>query len=191
MTRRRAITVLCLAAILSLASTPRAQIVATTQAGVTIVDPGSNRFTTYVVTVPFGIFTANAVTQDVTIATVPKKFKVMFLIADVTQAFVCAGTCTTSTLSMTAGKTAGGAEYLASFDIDAAAATFGLTSAQGGTVFVTGAAVPVQGGDIPSWTANTTVQARITSGTGAVGNGTVTNFNAGSITFYLTGMALP
>jgi len=168
-----------------------AQITPTTQAGAIIVDPGSNRYTTYVVTFPFGVFTANAVTQDITIATVPKKFKVMGLIADVTTAFVCGAVCTTSTLSMTAGKTAGGNEYLASFDLDAAVATFGLTSAQGGTLFVTGAAVPVQGGDIPSWTASTTIQARFTSGTGNVGNGTVTNLNAGSVTFYLSGIALP
>lgn len=188
---RRLITILCLAAVLSLASTVQAQIVATTAASATVVDPGSNRFTTYVVTFPFGAFVCAATTCDITIATVPKKFKVMFLVADVTTAFVCAGTCTTATLSMTAGKTAGGNEYLASFDIDAAVATFGLTSAQGGTVFVTGAAVPVQGGDIPSWTANTTVQARLTSGTGNIGTGTATNFNAGSITFYLTGLALP
>lgn len=174
-----------------LARSASAQITPTTQTGAVQVDLGSNRFTTYVVTFPFALFTAAAVTQDITIATVPKKFKVMFLIADVTQAFVCAATCTTATLSMTAGKTAGGAEYLATFDIDAAAATFGLTSAQGGTVFVTGAAVPVQGGDIPSWTAGTTVQARLTSGTGNIGTGTATNFNAGSVTFYLTGLALP
>lgn len=184
--------IVLLALVLSLIAGPvSAQIVATTQAGAVVNDPGSNRFTTYVVTFPFALFIAAAVTQDITIATVSKKFKVMFLIADVTQAFVCAATCTTSTLSMTAGKTAGGNEYLASFDIDAAAATFGLTSAQGGTVFVTGAAVPVQGGDVPSWTANTTVQARLTSGTGNIGTGTATNFNAGSVTFYLTGLALP
>lgn len=168
-----------------------AQITPPGGAGITIVDPGSNRLTTIVVTYNFAAFTAAAVTQDITIGTVPRRFKVLWLIADVTQAFVCAATCTTATLSMTAGKTAGGNEYLASFDIDAAAATFGLTSAQGGTVFVTGAAVPVQGGDIPSWTAATTVQARLTSGTGNIGTGTATNFNAGSITFYLTGYALP
>lgn len=168
-----------------------AQITPPGGSGITIVDIGSNRLTTLVVTYNFAAFTANAVTQDITIGTVPKKFKVLWLIADVTQAFVCAATCTTATLSMTAGKTAGGAEYLASFDIDAAAATFGLTSAQGGTVLVTGAAVPVQGGDIPSWTAATTVQARLTSGTGNIGTGTATNFNAGSITFYLSGYALP
>lgn len=186
---RRVLIVAALIASLGRVST--AQITPTTAAGAVLVDPGSNRFTTYVVTVPFGSFVCAAVTCDVTIATVPKKFKVMALIADVTVAFVCAGTCTTSTLSMTAGKTAGGNEYLASFDIDAAVATFGLTSAQGGTVFVTGAAVPVQGGDIPSWTAATSVQVRLTSGTGNIGTGTATNFNAGSITFYLSGTALP
>lgn len=136
-------------------------------------------------------FTAAAVTQDITIGIVPKKFKVLWVVADVTTAFTCASVCTTSTLSMTVGKTAGGNEYLASFDLDAAIATFGLTSAQGGTAFVTGAAVPVQGGDIPSWTAATTVQARFTSGTGNIGTGTATNLGVGSITFYLTGYALP
>lgn len=180
-----------LCGLLLLAVPVSGQITPTTTPGAVIVDPGSNRLTTYVVTFPFGAFTANATTQDITIATVPKKFKVVGLVADVTVAFVCAAVCTTSTLSMTAGKTAGGSEYLASFDLDAAIATFGLTSAQGGTVFVTGAGVPVQGGDIPSWTTTTTIQARFTSGTGNIGNGTVTNLNAGSVTFYLTGLALP
>jgi hypothetical protein len=184
--RRLALFVLLLCAV-----PVSAQITPPGGAGITVVDTGSNRLTTLVVTYNFAAFTANAVTQDITIGTVPKKFKVLWLVADVTQAFVCAAVCTTSTLSMTAGKTAGGNEYLASFDLDAAAATFGLSSAQGGTAFVTGAAVPVQGGDIPSWTAATTVQARFTSGTGNVGNGTVTNLNAGSVTFYLTGVALP
>lgn len=186
---KRALMTMALIASLGVVGT--AQITPTTAAGAVVVDPGSNRFTTYVVTFPAAAFTAAAVTQDITIATVPKKFKVMFLVADVTTAFTCASVCTGTTLSMTAGKTAGGSEYLASFDLDAAVATFGLTSAQGGTVFVTGAAVPVQGGDIPSWTATTTVQARFTSGTGNIGNGTVTNLGVGSVTFYLTGLALP
>ncbi len=177
--------------LLTLATPVAAQITPTTAAGAIVIDPGSTRLTTYVVTFPASAFVCSAVTCDITIATVPKKFKVMGLVADVTVAFTCASVCTTSTLSMTAGKTAGGNEYLASFDLDAAVATFGLTSAQGGTVFVTGAGVPVQGGDIPSWTANTTIQARFTSGTGNIGNGTVTNLGVGSVTFYLTGLALP
>lgn len=151
--------------------------------GITVNDAGSVRRTLYKVTVNFTAFTTNAVTQDVTLATIPAKARLVAVLADLTQAFVCASVCTTSTLSVTVGKTAGGAEWLASFDADAAAARFGLVDADMGTTMTRAAAI--NGGDMLSWTAATTAQLRMTSGTGSVGTGTATNFNAGSITFYL------
>lgn len=161
----------------------------------TVNDIGSVRRLTYKSTVGFALFTAAAVTNDITVATLPSKTRLVGFIADVTQAFVCAGTCTTSTLSMTCGKSAGGAEYLASFDIDSAAITAGLTQAQlaGGLLVNTTATTPIQGGDLTStmWGASTTLQCRLTSGTGNIGTGTASNFNAGSITFYVTTEQMP
>lgn len=125
---------------------------------------------------------ANAQTCDVTLATAAAKTKIYSVVADITQAYTCSATCTTSTLSATTGKTAGGNEYLLSFDIDAAVARFGLTAAQTGASL---AASSAQGGDVPSWTGTTAINARITSGTGNLGNGSVTNLGAGSITFYI------
>jgi hypothetical protein len=154
--------------------------------GILVNTNGELRRQTYKVTVGFSNFIANAVTADVTLATLPAKTVVYGLIADVTQAFVCAATCTTATLSITCGKTAGGNEYLLSADIDAAAATFGDGIAE------VGAAINATNlKDIPSMSATTTLQCRVTSGTGAVGTGTVTNFNAGSITYYLDYAVLP
>lgn len=154
--------------------------------GLTVVDFGSTRRVTAAYTLSYtGIFCLNTFC-DVSIATIPKKSRVVAVIADVTQAFVCAGTCTTSTLSFTTGRTAGGNEYLISIDADAAAARFGLINNDLGASIKTSATTPVNGGEIATWTADTTLQIRFTSGTGNLGTGTATNMNAGSITFYVT-----
>ncbi len=182
---------LTIAALLASANLLWAQMTPGGGAGIVVNDPGSSRLQTLVITFGVNAFTAAAVTQDITIATLPKRFKLLSVVADVTTAFTCASVCTTSTLSMTVGKTAGGNEYLASFDLDAAAATFGLATATVGATLQTAANVPVQGGDIPSWTAATTLQARFTSGTGNIGTGTATNLGVGSVTFYVTGIANP
>lgn len=142
--------------------------------------------------VTFDKFAAAGVTDDVTIATLPAKTIVYRLVADVTAAFVCAATCTTATLSMTCGKTAGGNEYVLSFDADAATATFGDAIAEMGAS-LTAATTPISSGvgDLPSMSATTTLQCRLTSGTGNLGNGTVSNLNAGAITYYLDYAVLP
>ena len=46
------------------------------------------------------------------------------------------------------------------------------------------------GAYLPSWAGTTTVVFRL-SGTGNLGNGTVTNLNAGSVTFYLVTDVMP
>lgn len=168
---------------LLLAAPVSAQVTPATALGTTINDPGSPRRSIYKMSVSYTAFTCAAVTCDLTLGTIPAKTRLMGIVVDLTQAFVCAGTCTTSTLSMTVGKTAGGAEWVASFDIDAAAATKGLADADMGTTMTRAAAI--NGGDMLSWTAATTAQVRVTSGTGNIGNATVTNFNAGAFTVWL------
>lgn len=94
-------------------------------------------------------------------------------------------TCTTATLSMTFGKTAGGAEYIASLDADAAAAVFGDAQVELGANLKTATPPTTPIGDFASWTTTTTAQVRFTSGTGSVGNGSVSALKAGSATIYL------
>lgn len=159
--------------------------------GLTVNDQGKLTETVYKVTVARTNFVAAAVTADVTLGTILPKTMIRRVIADVTQTFACTGVCTSSTLSMTVGKSAGGAEYVASFDADAAVAVFGDAVAEGGTALLGGTTPNVFDEDIPSWSANTTLQARLTSGTGNLGNGTATNLSQGSVTFYVIAARLP
>lgn len=159
--------------------------------GITVNDTGSIRDQTYKVTVAFTNFIAAATTADVTIATLPAKTAISAVVADLTQTFACGSTCTTATLSMTCGKTAGGNEYALSFDADAATAQFGITQATIGAALKYATPPITLLGDIPSWSLSTPVQCRLTSGTGNLGTGAATNLSQGSITFYLTTTKLP
>jgi hypothetical protein len=154
--------------------------------GITVNDTGQLRELTYKVTVASTAFICNAVTCDVTIATLPASSWLMNVTASLTTTYACASVCTTSTLSMVLGKGSGGAEYLASLDADAATGIFGDADAELGTLLVRAAAI--QGG---TYTAGTqTVVLRLTSGTGVVGTGAATNLSQGSITFWLKTLAL-
>ena len=163
------------------------RITAGSGTGVTVNDIGSVRRSVYKVTVDRTQFIAAAVTADVTIATLPAKTRLVGVYADLTTQFACTVTCTSSTLSMTVGTAAGGAQILASFDADAAAAVFGITDGQLGTAMT--AAARVQNAYL-SW-AGTIISARLTSGTGNVGTGAATNLSAGVVTFYLICEILP
>lgn len=156
--------------------------------GVTVADSAILRTQLYKVTVDFTQFDAAAVTHDLTIATMPAKTVIHTVIADVTTAFVCASVCTTATLSSELGVTAGANEFLESFDIDAAIATFGDADAEvGSDLDIAG---DRNGGHI-NW-AGTTIVMRGTSGTGNWGDGAgATNLNAGSITFYILYSVFP
>lgn len=158
--------------------------------GVTVNDAGSVRSLVYKVTVAYTNLTSAATTHDLTIATLPAKSQVHTLLADVTTPFVCAAVCTTATLSATTGISAGGVEYLESFDIDAAAALFGDADAEVGNKL--DALAHTNGGYIPNWSATSPVVVRFTSGTGNWGDGaSATNLNAGSVTFYVRATVYP
>lgn len=162
--------------------------------GVTVNNSGEVRTLVYKVTVTYANCVANGTTCDLTIATLPAKAFLRRVLADLTAPYVCAATCTTATLSGTLGSSAGGAQFLASFDADAAAALFGDADAELGTA-VNAAARAANGalfdGVLGSWSATTTVSYRVTSAAGNLGNGTVTNLNAGSVTFYLVTDVMP
>jgi hypothetical protein len=153
--------------------------------GITLNSSGELRTQTYKITIASTAFICAAVTCDVTIATLPAKTFVTHAMADLTQTFACASTCTTATLSFTLGKTAGGNEYLLSVDADAATGQFGRTAATLGASLAPATAQTLIG-DNASWASTTAVVMRMTSGTGNIGTGAATNFSGGSVTFYLT-----
>lgn len=173
---------LLVAGLLALGTAVSAQVVLPTGAGVTVNDPGSVRTGYYSVTVnPITAFVANATTADVTLGTIPPKMRIRGLVLDLTQAFTCAAVCTSAQLTMTCGKSAGGNEYIVSFNVNTGGALQkGLVDADYGTALIR--ATNISGGDLPSWASATTLQCRLTSGTGNIGNGTVSNLNAGAFT---------
>lgn len=157
--------------------------------GVTVNDVGSLRELVYKVTIDRTAFVAAAVTSDVTIATFPAKTQLVAVMADLTQTFACTATCTSSTLSFVLGRGSGGAQFLASFDADAAAAQFGDADAELGTTMTRAAAI--QAGSFEAWASTQAVVLRLTSGTGNIGNGSATNLSQGSVTIYLVARVLP
>jgi len=163
-------------------------ITAGSGAGITLNNAGTTTRQVYKVTITPAAFICNAVTCDITIATIPDKTLLAGVLADMTQVFACAAVCTSATLSFQLGTGSGGTQFLASFDADAAIGRFGTTDAQMGTL--NNRAAAVQGGVWISGGTQTVVL-RLTSGTGVVGTGAATNLSQGSITFYLITDRLP
>lgn len=167
------------------AMTGSAAITATAATGTTVGYNGALRTSMYKVTVASTAFTCAATTCDVTIGTLPAKTWIVHALADVTQTFACTGTCTSSTLSMTLGSSAGGTQYLVSFDADAATAQFGDAAAELGAS-LTEATIPTAIGALGSWSTTSPLSLRLTSGTGNIGDGAATNLSQGAVTFYVT-----
>jgi len=143
--------------------------------GITVNDPGSVRSVTYKVTLSFTALAAAQLTADSVIAVLPAKTRLKSIIVDVTATFTGGAV---SAATMTVGKTTGGAEYIASFDCFTTTIRRGLADADMGTAMTRAAAI--QGGDLPSWTATTSVSLRLTTVT-AFTNACTT----GSVTIYL------
>ena len=149
-----------------------------TQASGTGITPITNGFigrSIYKVTVTFAALAAAALTADAVVGAIPAKTRLVGIVLDCTTVF-SGGTIATATMSI--GKTVGGVEWMAAVNVFAAPATFGNADVDLGTAMVRAAAV--QGGDLPSWSAATNVNVRLTT--------TVGNTNAatqGSATIYL------
>jgi hypothetical protein len=152
-----------------------------------VVNAGSVQEVTYKVTVATTAFVCAALTCDLTVGTLPAATWTRNVTAQLTQTFACAATCTSTTLSMVLGQGAGGAQYLASFDADAAAAVFGDADAEMGTTLTRAAAI--QGATFNA--GSQAIVLRLTSGTGNIGNGSVTNLSQGALTLWLTTLRLP
>ncbi len=147
--------------------------------GITVNSSGELRRGAYKVTIGRAAWTANAQTQDITLAVIPAKCRILYAYADVTEKY--AGPA--GTLALTMGISAGGAGMLVSFDVKTAIVLSGLLDADMGTAMV--AAAMVQGAYTPSFTATTTISVRLTSGTGDIATAGVTNLTTGITTFYL------
>lgn len=145
--------------------------------GYTTANSATVREFVHKITVAETALTGAATTEDETIWTIPAKTKVTRMIAQVTATFTGG---TISDFDVTCGITAGGNEYLVSFDIDTATGVFGDAEAELGTGLAGGI------GNIPSFSGTTAVQCRFTS----VGDNVV-NATAGSVTFYIEGVVYP
>lgn len=147
--------------------------------GLTVNQTGTIGQQVYRVTVDYtGFQSASSLTADHTIATLPAKTRLIAVYADVATLF-SGGTVSAATLTL--GKSAGGAEYLASHDVftgATGAAPIGLIDADMGTEMTRAALI--QGSAIVNWSGTTAVSARITTVTD-----TTDHLAAGSVTFYL------
>jgi hypothetical protein len=164
-----------------------AQLTAGSAAGVTTVAGTLAGGVVTKYTIATTAFVCNAVTCDVTLGTLPVNTRVETVDAAITTVFACASVCTSTTLSFILGKGAAGAEYLASWDADAAIGWFGDADAEMGTLLTRAAAI--QGG-----TFSATAQAivlRLTSGTGNVGNATITNLSTGVLVVRIKTTVMP
>src|SRR5690606_32707328 len=132
-----------------------AQITAGSDTGVTVVDAGSLRSARYAVTVEAEAFACAATTCDVTLATLPGGTRLEAIYLDLTEEFACTSTCTSSTLSITVGSSAGGTDLLVSLDADSATGVFGDSDAELGTGI--NAANAVQGAFVGSWSSTTPI----------------------------------
>ena len=111
-------------------------------------------------------------THDVTLLIIPAGALVHEVIADTTTQW--AGTA--GTLFMRVGTTVGGKDLVDEHDVETATLT------KGGIIH--------PNGHLPSFSATTTLTARIRSSSGNVGDGTNTLLSAGVTDFYITTEAL-
>jgi hypothetical protein len=121
--------------------------------------------------------TAAATTEDETVWTIPAKTRVLSVVADVTTPFTGG---TVSAVAVTCGSTAGGNNYLVSFDALSGAITRGDALAEMGAGLTDGV------GHVPSWSGTTVVSCRFTT-TG----GNAVDLTAGEIYVYLEAVTYP
>lgn len=158
--------------------------------GITVNVSGRLQRSIYKVTIDRTAFICAALTCDVTIGTLPARTFIQGALADLTTTYACAATCTTASLSMQLGTGAGGTQFLASFDADAAATLFGDSDAEAGTN-LTKAGMGTQWGTNFSWGGTQAVVLRLTSGVGNIGTGAATNLSQGSVVVMLITERLP
>ena len=115
----------------------------------------------------------------------------MGVYADLTVPFVCAATCTTATLRMTAGTAAGGTQIRDTLRHRRGGAVFGDADAELDTASCRCASTAVQDAYVASWSATQIITIRLTSGTGNDRHGQRDELQRGSVTFYLITEVFP
>ena len=145
--------------------------------GVTVQSPGDIAHRVHKVTVDYTALTGNAaLTGDVTLWTTPPKTRVVRVLADVKVPFTGGAI---SACTMTAGRTAGGNQYLLSCDVFTAAAVFGDVVAEMGAGVVSAS--------LADWQAAAqTLQARFTSVTA-----NLSALTAGVVDLYIETITYP
>lgn len=148
--------------------------------------PGDNHVTRMLLTPPKESFTAAALTQTLSLVTLPKGARLQAAYFYVHDAFAKGGAALTWKL----GTTSGGNEILLAADVKTnALVLFGQdTSHLGATM--TGTTYS-QGGYVGDYFATTTLYLTMTSGSGNLGNGSVTNLTAGKGFIILEVVTLP
>lgn len=162
-------------------STVQPAIVGGAGTGVTVNETGQVARTVYKVTALYTAFTAAVTTADKTLATLPARTQLQRIYVDVTTRFGGGGA---TAATMTCGKSAGGHEYLTSFDVLSGTITRGLADSDLGTSI--NRANAIQGGDLPSWSGATPVQCRLTTRSAPT-----RALTQGALTMYLVTEALP
>jgi hypothetical protein len=150
------------------------QVTQASATGTAIYYNGDHRAGCYKMVLYYTAFTAAALTQDVTIATLPAKTRVTSIIVDTPYNYWGTGA---GVYTLRVGHTTGGQEYILDHDVRSGAVTKGLVDGDLGTSI--NRANAVQGGHIPSWTTTTAITARLTSDVN------VSNITAGQTDIYI------
>lgn len=154
---------------------------APTATGVSVLYRGEVPLQLHKVRVDWSAFTAAATTQDITLWTLPAGFVLQRIIAEVVTVFAGGAV---SDADITVGSSAGGNQFLLSFDVDTAAIIAGDVVAEigAGLVDATRADVGVTANEF----AAVTLQLRMTT-VGA----NVNALTSGTVDFYVIGHQLP
>lgn len=144
--------------------------------GVYPVGQGVVRHMVHKVKVTYSALTAAALTQDITLLTTPAKTRVVRIIADVTTKFIGGSI---SAMTLVAGRTAGGNQYLLSGDVFTAAILLGDVVAEMGAGVVSATLADYQA-------AAQTIQCRFTATTANVNTAT-----QGEVDFYIETVTYP
>lgn len=136
-------------------------------------------------TIDKSTWTAAALIQEIQIATLPAHTRIVGAYCDTTIAY--AGLA--GTIQLTISGSGFDGSIIATHDVKSAPVTKGLLDADMGTGLTR--AARIQDALLISWTGVSQPQVRLTSGTGNIGTGTVTNLSTGSTTIYLITETLP
>lgn len=127
-------------------------------------------------------WTAAALSQDLAVGVIPPRTRVVGVVADTTE-----GYSGVANPRLRLGTTTDSESLLLGHSV-ASQTTKGLADGELGTPMCR--AGSIQGGYLPSWTAASTLYARLVADTN-LGDGTSTNLTAGATTFHLVTESLP